>query len=326
MILVTGGAGLVGHAVTSALAGHCSCVGHDSRSPADPVPGVQYVTGDLLDFGSMLKTVREHHVTHIVHSGAISHPLLLADRPTAIVAANVDGTLNILDAARQAKVKRVVFLSSGAVYGSMPPGGISSEASPLEPDNIYGASKAAAEMLVQGYRAIYGMDVVILRPVSVYGPRRQTFSVPGYLLACALDGIAVRLSGGDQEVDFIFVDDVVRAVLLALNATTKLGRAYNIATGQKQRYADIAAMVRELIPKSDITTEPGLGDLPPEGSYSTQLAANDLGFRTTVDFERGLRSLKETLADRPDLRAAARAAARMVGSFVDEIGHSGTRP
>ena len=98
------------------------------------------------------------------------------------------------------------------------------------------------------------------------------------------------------------------AVVVALETEIGLGRAYNIATGVKHTGAEIAAMVRELVPGSSVEAEAGLGDLPAEGHYSIERAEQDLGFQATYDLQRGMAVLNLELQGRPDLRAAARAA------------------
>jgi nucleoside-diphosphate-sugar epimerase len=307
-VFVTGSGGLLGHAVTAAAIGRYEIIGHDSQPADDPIKGPEYLVGDLRDASGLVEAMCAHEVTDVVHSGAISHPMLLADRPSEVVAINVEGTANVLEAARHAEARRVVFISSGAVYGSSSPDRELTEASPLEPDGIYGATKAAGEMLVRGFGARFGLDFLILRPASIYGPRRRTFSIPGHLLACAIDGVPARVHGGDQALDFIHVEDVANAVMLALDTESGLGRAYNIATGVKHTGAEIAGMVRELVPGSRVEAEPGLGDLPAEGHYSIERAKRDLGFQATYDLRQGMAMLSRELQHRPDLRAVARAA------------------
>jgi UDP-glucuronate 4-epimerase len=307
-VFLTGSSGLLGHAVIAAATGRHEFVGHDTRPADDSIPEAEYLVGDLLDASGLVEAMCLHEVTDIVHAGAISHPSLLADQPLGIVGTNVVGTANVLEAARRAGARRMVFISSGAVYGSSSSDREMNEASPLKPDGIYGATKAAGEMLVRGFGARFGLDFVILRPASIYGPRRRTFSMPGYLLACAIDGVCACVRGGDQALDFIYVDDVANAIMLALETEIGVGHSYNIATGVKHTGAEIAQMVRELVPGSRVETVPGLSDLPPEGRYSTARAKRGLGFEAAYDVRQGMSMLNLELQGRPDLRAAARAA------------------
>jgi UDP-glucuronate 4-epimerase len=280
--------------------GRYQCVGHDSVHFCDPWSGVEYFVSDLREPEGVLDVVRSHAITDIVHSGAISHPLLMDDQPSAVVAINVIGTLNILEAARLCCVTRVVFISSGAVYGFSSPDRICDEFSTLDPDNIYGATKAAGEMLIRGYGARFGLNFTILRLVSLYGPRRQTFYMPGYLLACAMDGIPTHIRGGDQAVDFIHVSDAGRAVVKALESTIGAGRVYNVATGVKHTYNEIADIVRTLVPGCRIKIEAGTGGFPRESQINIERAARDLGFRPAVDLQRGIEALYREFTRRPD--------------------------
>lgn len=160
-----------------------------------------------------------------------------------------------------------------------------------------------------GYHARYGLKTVILRPVSIYGPRRRTFSVPSYLVANALDDLPSRIrGGGSQALDLINVADVARAVTLALDTTIGVGRTYTIATGAQTTYEQIAHATRRLLPDSRIEIEPGTDEPGTEGRYRVDAAQHDLGFRADCDLEQGLRQLIEELRQRADLRAHARAA------------------
>src|SRR5262249_47506026 len=133
-----------------------------------------------------------------------------------------------------------------------PPETILNEHSALRPDSIYAASKAAAEMLAVGYHSVFGLEVVILRPVSVYGPRRRTSSLVSYLVANALEGHASRVEDGGESLDLVHVDDVARACLLALDSNSAVGHAYTIGTGQPVTSADIVAHVRDMLPECQI--------------------------------------------------------------------------
>ena len=110
-LLVTGSTGLLGHAVLARLANQYCCIGLDAEPAFDPVDGVLDQPADLRDPTRIAEIVREHRVTDVVHAGAVSHPMLLADAPATVVATNVHGTENVLEAARLTGVKRLVFLS-----------------------------------------------------------------------------------------------------------------------------------------------------------------------------------------------------------------------
>jgi nucleoside-diphosphate-sugar epimerase len=177
---------------------------------------------------------------------------------------------------------------------------------------MYGATKAAAEMLVQGYASRFGLATIILRPVSIYGPRRRTFALPNYLVARAIDGLPSRVRHGDARIDFVSVEDVAHATLLALEAASAVGRVYIIATGQPHTYREIVDVVRGLVPGSCIDVEPG--STGSEARYQVTLAEYDLGFRAAISLEQGLADLKDTLAGRPDLRQSAEVATELAGS------------
>jgi UDP-glucuronate 4-epimerase len=312
-LLVTGSGGLVGHAVLRLAGAGYRRVGFDAAPPRDPPPGVILLGGDLRDPLRLVEVLRAERVTHLVHAAAISHPGMLLDQPATVVAINLRGTEHVLEAARLCRVERLVFLSSAAVYGARGRDERIDEASPLAPDSMYGATKAAAEQLLAGYRAQYGLAAVMLRPASVYGPRRQTFSVVSYLVASALAGQPARVPGGDQVIDLTYMDDVAEAVLLALEHPRALGRTYTIASGVQHSYAEIAAVVRAHLPAADVTLQPGAGELGEEGRYDVSRAAEELGFRAHTTLDQGVAAVAAELAARPDLRRAALEAARLLG-------------
>jgi len=280
----------------------------DAAPAVDPIGRVTEVQADLRDPPLVVESVRAHQVTDIIHAGAISSPLLLTRDPATVLATNVDGTRNVLEAARLANVRRLVFLSSSAVYGRNPPDSVVAERSPLRPNSIYGASKAAAEMLVHGYHAVFGLEVVILRPANIYGPRRRTSSLASYLLANALDGRVSRVEVTGERFDLVHVDDVARACLQALDSSIAVGQAYTIGTGQPITAADIIATVRRMLPDCQIDLQHTPDADSSEGRYDVAAAKRDLSFHVEWDLERGLRHMCDVLRDRSDLRLAARQA------------------
>lgn len=297
----------MGHAVLQRLsAARVRVVALDAVSAVDPIEDVTELQVDVRDSQAMLEAVRAHHVTDIVHAGAISHPLMLTSQPATVVGINVDGTQNALEAARVCTVQRLVFISSAAVYGPNPPERVVDESSALNPDSIYGASKAAAEMLVRGYHACFGLKIVILRPVSIYGPRRRTASLASYLVANAIDGRVSRIATAAQPFDLVHVDDVARACIRALDSELAVGHAYTIGSSQPVSAEQIVDIVSRLLPDCQIDLQLAPGGGSGEGRFNVAAAARDLAFRAERDLESGLSELIEVLRTRPDLRAAAR--------------------
>ena len=160
-ILVTGGLGLLGRQTLELLASAGrSAISYDRAAPCgDTVAGVEYVTGDLNDYPHLVETLRRHEVEAIVHTAAASGPMVRAEAPFEVCQWNVMGTVAVYEVARLFGLRRVVYCSSNAVYGHTEPGPVSEE-SPLHPLSVYGATKAAGELLGESYAVQFGLDVV----------------------------------------------------------------------------------------------------------------------------------------------------------------------
>jgi UDP-glucuronate 4-epimerase len=196
-------------------------------------------------------------------------------------------------------VPRVVCCSSVSAYGHTPDGlAPVPEAAPLHPTTIYGASKVAGEALVDGYAAQYGVDGLSLRLGWVYGPRRSTACTLREMLRHALAGRPFRLpSGADSRRQYVHVDDVARALVLALDARNLQQRAYTINGGSCVTLGEIAAMVRRLVPDAAIAIGPGADpDEDRQARFNLTAAARDLSFKPAIGLEEGIAAYADWLA------------------------------
>jgi nucleoside-diphosphate-sugar epimerase len=228
-------------------------------------------------------------VTAILHCGAVSGPMLARDNPELICRTNIVGTINVLECARALAVSRVVFCSSCGVYGNTGPGPVAEDA-PFAATDLYGATKAAGDMLVRAYAAQHGLDGLCLRVPWVYGPRRSTDCVIRTMLGNALTGRKTKLAFGTGfHRQFVFIDDVVEALLAALDIQNAPQRAFNIADQARVTFDEMAELVRQIIPQADIELGPG----PDPDDYDQELfdnsgAARDLGWRPRHDLRHGI--------------------------------------
>ncbi len=298
-ILVTGALGLVGHAARVALEAAGRPVLAVDRA-AGTVEGRPVVAGDVTAVHRLHALAREAGgFAGILHCGAFSGPMVARDDPSAIVAVNITGTANILELARIHGVRRVVFCSSVSACGHTPDGlDPVPEATPLHPTTVYGASKAAGEALVDGYAAQYGLDGLSLRLGWVYGPRRSTACTLREMLRHALAGRPFQMPfGADQHRQYVHVDDVARALVLALDARQPQQRAYTINGGTCVTLGEIAAIARRVVPGAVIDLAPGPDpEDDRQARFDLGAAARDLGFTARIGLEEGLAGYAAWLA------------------------------
>jgi UDP-glucose 4-epimerase len=217
-ILITGGLGFIGgHLVDELVAAGATHIrvfdnGYRAVTPTEAWPPevVEVIDGDVRDVESLKEAMRGCKI--VFHLAAQSNVMSAVNDPEYSCATNVGGTLNVLIAARNGDVRRVVFTSSREVYGDVDRLPVP-EGDPLHPKNLYGASKAAAEMYC-GALATEALEIAVLRLANVYGPRDQNRVIPIFV-SKAVQGNPLSIYGGDQLVDFIWIETVVAALLQA---------------------------------------------------------------------------------------------------------------
>jgi UDP-glucose 4-epimerase len=289
-ILITGGCGFIGSAVVSAFQRTGTRITIADRQPPDrPRDGVTHVVGDLRD-----NHVRDEAVAPgtvgIVHLAASTSVLRSVERPTQTYADNVAITQELLELARVRGVSRFLLASTNAVVGDVGNTTIT-EQLPLQPLTPYGATKAAAEMLLSGYAAAYGMAACALRFSNVYGPgmaHKDSF-VPR-LMRAALSGSTVRIYGdGTQRRDLVHVDDAVRGVLLGWESRYT-GRAI-IGSGRSVSVLELVETVRRVTGRSLRTEHVAAqrGEMPAV-VLDLSHSADAIGYRPAVELADGLAS------------------------------------
>lgn len=231
----------------------CGSVAYRELAPADiagPPEGIELVVADLADADLALRAAEGAEV--IVHLAASSGiPSSLAD-PRLDCTTNVVGTLNYLEAARLQAVPRFVFASSDAVIGDIPPP-IHEEMVP-RPKSPYGASKSAGEGYLSAYQGSFGIDTVALRFANVYGPgSSHKESVVARFIRRALAGESLEIYGdGSRSRDFIYVDDLIRAVVKAAHTPGVGGEVFQIASGRETGIGELATLLLPLLEAAGI--------------------------------------------------------------------------
>ncbi|MFS8582639.1 MAG: NAD-dependent epimerase/dehydratase family protein, partial [Limnochordales bacterium] len=221
--LVTGGAGFIGSHLADALLERGAQVAVlDSLATGrreNVAPGAEFFEADLRDRDAVLQAVGRFRPTHIFHQAAQASVKVSVDDPLLDAHVNVIGGLHLLEAAREAGVKRFVFASTGgALYGEVPDGRAADEGRPLQPKSPYGAGKAAFELYLDVYRQNFGLSYTVLRYANVYGPRQDPFGEAGVvaiftsrLLRGEPVTLFARKNPGDDGCvrDYVYVGDVV---------------------------------------------------------------------------------------------------------------------
>jgi nucleoside-diphosphate-sugar epimerase len=305
LYLVTGIGGFIGSSLARALLAQGDQVrGIDNfatgkrENIAEILDRIDFREADLLDLDAMHKACAG--VDFILHQAAIpSVPKSVRD-PLGSNRANVDGTLNLLVAARDAKVRRVVYAASSSAYGDTPtlP---KQEAMKPDPISPYAVAKLASEQYMISFYRCYGLETVALRYFNVFGPRQDPSSPYSGVLAkfitLMLRGEQPAIFGdGEQSRDFTYIDNAVHANLLACkaDAAKAAGQVFNIATGRRTTLNETCKLLQGL---TGYSGEPKYGP-PREGDIKHSLADISkaeaaLGYKPKVDFEEGLRRTVE---------------------------------
>jgi len=303
-VLVTGGAGFIGSNIVRALLERGDTVrvlDNFSTGNRRNIEGldVEIIEGELRSYERVHSAVRGMDV--VLHQGALPSVPRSVQDPLTTSAVNIEGTLNVLLAARDAGVQRVVAASSSSVYGN---GGTlpRTETQMPEPLSPYAVAKLAAERYCASFFHVYGMETVALRYFNVFGPRQDPTSqyaavVPRFIRAIGLGEPVTIYGDGEQTRDFTYVRNVVDANLLAADRDGIGGSILNVATGRRVSINELTDLIGEILgvePKKEYLPE-RTGDV--RASWADVTAAAELlGWTPRVSLEEGLRLTVESLA------------------------------
>jgi len=313
--LVTGGAGFIGSNTVDELVrrGHSVVVLDDlSSSREDNLAEIRnkitFIKGSITDIEVVRKVM--HEAEYVLHLGArTSVPRSVKD-PLETNKINIEGTLNVLVAAKELKVKRVVFAASSSAYGETPtlP---KTEAMQPQPISPYGVTKYVGELYCQTFGRCYGLENVALRYFNIFGPRQDPGSpysgvLAKFCLAFLEDMQPLVFGDGEQTRDFTYVDNAVQANLLACEAPNASGKVFNVGVGGR---VSLNEVLRELA-KITGKTLPAKYEPPRDGDIRDSQAdiseaRETLGYDPQVSFEQGLARTFEWYRSTP-MRAAAR--------------------
>lgn len=286
-VLVTGGSGFIGSHVVDKLKDK----GVDVRVYDAVMPtfrkDIEYYQGSILDKDSLRFAMSE--VDAVIHLAAVADVKDVFEDPYYAEEINVRGTINVLEAARKSKLKRIVYGSTTWVYSAAVENDVD-ESTPLNaPLHFYTATKLAGEYYCQSYSKMYGLDVTILRYGIPYGPRARDGAVIPIFVKKALNGESLTIAGdGQQFRKFIYVEDLAKGNVLALKEIAK-NKIYNLDGKEKVTIKQIAEMIQKIIGDVKIESIPARsGDFSGK-NVSSEFSKKELGWAPKISFEEGVR-------------------------------------
>jgi len=297
--LVTGGAGFIGSHIAEALVQRGDKVrvldnlstGH-RRNVQALGKNLEFIEGDLLDESAVQAAVQG--VDCIFHDAALASVSRSIEKPLDTHAACVTGTMILLDAARRAGVRRLVYAGSSSAYGDQPTSSKRESDLPA-PISPYGAAKLACEFYCQSFTASFGFETVSIRYFNVFGPRQDPHSqysavIPLFITALLAGKPPTIFGDGHQSRDFTYVANVVQGNLLAADAPQVAGRTFNVANGRTTNLLELIAMLNKLLGTNvqPVHAAARVGDVRESLADITQ-ARERLGYEPKIGFEEGLR-------------------------------------
>lgn len=290
-VLITGAGGFVGSFTAARFAreGH-EVTGLDQRArPLDlrhQAPPVRIIEGDIRDAQWMRAVAVEYRAEGIVHAAAVISQVDGSNDPQRTYRINVEGTMNVLEAARALDC-RVVYVSTATLYGIRPDlRSLSEEARP-EPVGIYDTTKLMAETMVVTYHKVYGLDTVALRPGYVWGPGSST---GGYFMEEAFAGEAIEQpNGAELPMDMTYVRDLADGIYRAMTVRPIRHCIFNITSGILRRREEVAEAVRQRVPGARIRLGQGIPERAHlRGASLLDRARSELGFEPQYTLESGM--------------------------------------
>jgi len=307
-ILVTGGAGFIGSHLVDKLSLGNKVIVIDNLSSGllsnleKSKDQITFIKGDVLDKTLLKDIVAE--VELVFHLAANVGYIRSIEDPYFDMDVNIKGTVNILEACRNSSVKRLVYSSSGAIFGQAKYLPIDEE-HPLNPESPYAVSKLAAEKYCFAFHKVHGVPVAALRYFNVYGPRQDTSEYANVILTFfrrIREGKPLTIFGdGKQTRDFVFVEDVVSANILAATQPAAVGEVFNIATGQDTSIEQLITIVGQISGRESpvIYADPRAGEVR-DSRANIEKARRLLDYSPRTEFKAGLKKVYDWIAENRD--------------------------
>lgn len=297
---MTGGAGFIGSHIAETVAKQGAKVriiddlstGH--RENVEELPGdIEFIEGSVADIELMNRALQGAEV--VFHEAAIPSVPRSVENPAQSHLASVDGTFNLLLAARDQNVRRVVYAASSSAYGDQPSLPKVEDMAP-DPLSPYAVAKLVGEYYCQVFTRVYGLETVSLRYFNVFGPRQDPGSqysgvVSRFIASLCSNETPVIFGDGEQSRDFTYIDNVVNANLKAATSTQGVGKVLNVAIGDRITLNQLLTELKDLLGKQDVQPEyreSRVGDVRHSLADTTR-ARELLGYEPTVELREGLK-------------------------------------
>jgi len=320
-ILVTGGLGFIGHNVVAELErqGH-ACVITDTQTTYGIVPQAEldYLIAerckkistdriyrvDITDQDGIEWLVDKHRPDTVIHLASFPRQKVVNANPQVGSQTMSQGLLNLLEASSQSQVQKFVYVSSSMVYGDFVESSINGihESHPTNPIGQYGIMKLAGEWLTRDYTRRTGMSHTIIRPSAVYGPLDvEDRVVSKFLLAAMRDGV-LNVNGGNECLDFTYVDDAAQGIANAAVSDNTVNTTYNITRGHAPTLLQAAKLCVDIVGRGHVQIKLPDANFPTRGQLNIQRAQLDFEYHPQVDIEQGFRLYYDWLIDNPIYR------------------------
>jgi dTDP-glucose 4,6-dehydratase len=317
-VLITGAGGFIGSHLTESLAGQGAdvraFVRYNSRNDRgmlemlDPgmLDGIDVVMGDLRDSGAIRKAVKG--VDTIFHLGALIAIPYSYLHPRETILTNIEGTMNVLDAAMDVGVRRMVHTSTSETYGTAQYVPID-EKHPMNPQSPYAASKAGADYVALSYHRSYELPVAVLRPFNTYGPRQSMRAIIPTIIVQALKGDVVKLGTLDSTRDLTYVGDTVNGFLKVAESDAAIGEVINVGNNLDISIGDLANRIIKIIGREVRIVQEEKRMRPPKSEVMRLRASNEkakqlIGWEPEVSIDQGLKSTVDWISDNLELYRA----------------------
>jgi dTDP-glucose 4,6-dehydratase len=296
-VLVTGGAGFVGSTLVRKLLDknyHVTVLDDLSTGLSENLPKnkkLKLIKGDVRDFNIVSKAIHNH--PYVIHLASQAFIPFCYEMPLQVAEVNALGSINILKACKDNKIKRLVHVSSSEVYGSAQYTPMN-EAHPLRPYSTYSVAKAAADLWAQSFFWEHKLPVVILRPFNTFGPRESLpYFIPEMIRQC-LKEPKIQVGNLETSRDFTYIEDTANAMVKALETENIEGEIINIGTGQTHKMEDILTFIKK---ETGAKEKPVVLDRNRLRPRDVEVLVTDntkakktLGWKPTTTFEEGIRN------------------------------------